>query len=121
MWDLKAYYVRKSLGDKCPVCRSEQDTIEHVLEQNTGDKKFNLNDERGKKWAEIVEIYRNIKEKISIDNIGEEQNIFEEQKKKEDSRRRQKVREDRRRQISEKEKAEELKDSRRDSKDSRRQ
>ena len=52
------------------------------------DKKVNLNDRRGKEWGEIVEIYRKNKKNISIDNIKEEQNILEEQKKREDSRRR---------------------------------
>ena len=52
------------------------------------DKKVNLNDRRGKEWEEIVEIYRKNKKNISIDNIKEEQNILEEQKKREDSRRR---------------------------------
>ena len=27
------------------------------LNTNKGDKKFNLNDERGKEWGEIIEIY----------------------------------------------------------------
>ena len=54
------------------------DTREHVLECNTGDKKFNLNDERGKQWGDIVEIYRKNKKNRSIDNIQEEQDILEE-------------------------------------------
>ena len=78
-----------------------------------------MNDERGEEWGMIIDIYRNNKGNRSINNI-EEQNILEEQKKREGSRR-QKLREDRRRQISEEKKikekhAEELKGSRRDSK-----
>ena len=60
------------------MCQSEEYTSEHVLECNKGDKKFNLNDERGKEWEEIVEIYRKNKKKRSIDNRGEEQNMIEE-------------------------------------------
>ena len=32
---------------------------------NKGDKKFNFNDERGKKWGEIVETYRKSRENRS--------------------------------------------------------
>ena len=115
MLELKANYERKGLGNRCPMCQSEEDTTEHVLECNNGDKKFNLNDERGKECGEIVEIYRKNKKNRSIDKIQKEQNILEEQKKREDSRR-LKLIEDRMTEISEKKKiqekeAEELKDS----------
>ena len=46
------------------------------MECYKGDKKFNLNDERGKEWGQIVEIYRKYKENRSIDNIGGDQNIL---------------------------------------------
>ena len=54
MWELKANYERKGLGNRCLMCQSGKDTTEHVLECNIGDKKFNLNDERGKERGEIV-------------------------------------------------------------------
>ena len=38
------------------------------LNTNKGDKKFNLNDERGKEWGEIIEIYWKNKKNRSIDN-----------------------------------------------------
>ena len=41
-------------------------------------------------------MYRKNKKNRSIDKTGEEQNILEEQKKRENDRRRQKLREDRR-------------------------
>ena len=112
MWEVKANYERKGLGNRFPMCQSEEDTTEHVLEFNKGDKKFKLNEERGKEWGEIVEIYGKNKKSRSIDNIGEERHILEEQKKREDSRRRQMLRGDRyqRRRKCKKE-AEELKDS----------
>ena len=78
MWELKANYRRKGLNNRCLISKSEVDTTEHVLECNTGDKKFNLNDERGKQWGDIVEIYRKNKKNRSIDNIQEEQDILEE-------------------------------------------
>ena len=59
---MKANYGRKGF------CQSEEDTTEHVLECNKEDKKFNLNDERGKEWGEMVEIYRRNKENRSVDN-----------------------------------------------------
>ena len=77
------------------MCQSEEDSAERALECNKGYKKFNLNDERGKEWGEIVQIYRKNKKKRSLDNIQEEQNI------------RQKLREDRMRQISDKKKIQE--------------
>ena len=48
MWELKANYGRKGLDNRCPMCQSEMDTIENVVECNKRDKKFNLNYERGK-------------------------------------------------------------------------
>ena len=116
MWEVEANCGRKDLDNRCPMCQSGEDTTEHVLECNKGDKNFNLNDERGKEWGEIVEIYRKNKKNRSIDNIGEVKNILEEQKKREDNRRRQSLTEDRRRQISKKKKiqekeAEDLRDS----------
>ena len=58
--------------------------LQNVLECKKEDKKFNLNDEKGKEWGQIVEIYRQNKKNRSIDNIVEEQNILEEQKKREE-------------------------------------
>ena len=89
------------------MCQSEEDTTEHALECNKGDKKFNFNDETGKEWAEIVEIYRRNNKNRSIDNIGEEQNLLEEQKNREDSGRRKKLREGRGRYVSERRKIQE--------------
>ena len=84
MWELKANYGSKGLDNRCSACQSEDDTTEHVLECNKGDKKLNLNDERGKEQKEIKEIYRKNNKSRSVDNIQEEQNILEEQKKRED-------------------------------------
>ena len=79
MWELKANYGRNGLDIRCPMSQSEKNTTECVLECNKGDKKFSLNDKRGEEMGEIVEIYRKNKENRSIDNIGEEQNILEEE------------------------------------------
>ena len=77
MWELKANYGRKGLGNRSPMFHQKR--IPRNMSWNKkGDKKFNLNDERGKEWREIVEIYRINKENRSIDNIGEKQNILEE-------------------------------------------
>ena len=32
MWDEKDNYERKGLDNRCPICQSEEDTTEHVLE-----------------------------------------------------------------------------------------
>ena len=41
MWELKANYGRKGLINRCPICQSEDDTIEHVLECNKRNNKCN--------------------------------------------------------------------------------
>ena len=79
-----------------PGSQSEEDTTQQVLECNKGDQKLTLNDERGKEWGEILGIYRKNKKNRPTDNIGEEQSVLEKQKRKEDSRRSQKLREERR-------------------------
>ena len=40
VWELKANCGKKGFDNRCPMCRSEVDTTEHVLEYNKGDKKF---------------------------------------------------------------------------------
>ena len=40
MWELKANYGRKGLENRWPMCQSEEDTTDHVLECNKGDKKL---------------------------------------------------------------------------------
>lgn len=78
MCELKVNYRRKSLGNRCPMCQTK-DTAEHGLECKKGDKKFTLNDERGKGWREIVAIYcKNKKNRSTIDNIWKEQNALQE-------------------------------------------
>ena len=52
MWELKANNAKKGLDNRCPACQSKEDTTEHVLECNKGDKKFNLNDDRERKNGE---------------------------------------------------------------------
>ena len=95
MLEFKANYGGKGFDNRCPMCQSEEDTTEHILKCNKGQKKLNLNDERRKEFVEIIKIYRKNKKNRSIDNIQEEQNMLEEQKKREDSRRRQKLRDNR--------------------------
>ena len=90
-----------------PNVSIRRDTTEHALEYNKGDQKFDFNDERGKEWGEIVKIYRKNNKNRSIDNIGEEQNLLEEQKNREDSGRRKKLREGRGRYVSERRKIQE--------------
>ena len=51
--DLKANYGRKVLDSRCPMCHSEKDTTEYVVEYNKEDKKTIFNDEWRKEWGEI--------------------------------------------------------------------
>ena len=70
MWEVKANYGRKGPDSRCPMCQSEEDTTKHVLKCNKGDKTFNLNKERGKKWGDVVYIYRKNNRNRSIDIEG---------------------------------------------------
>ena len=68
---MKANYEEKGLNKRCPMCQLEEDLQSfHVLEYNKEDKKYNLNDLRGREWVEIVGTYRNSKKSRSINNIG---------------------------------------------------
>ena len=86
---VEASYGRKVLCNRYPMYQSKEETTSHVLE---GDKKFSLNDESGKEWGKVVDIYSKNEENRSIDNISQEQNNTEKWKKREDSRRRQNLR-----------------------------
>ena len=39
MCALKVNYGRKGLRNRCPMCQSEKDTTENVLECNKGDRR----------------------------------------------------------------------------------
>ena len=65
---------------------------------NRGNKKFNLNDERGKEWREIVEIYRKNK-KTQINNARRGKYVREIEEKKRKQKKTKKLREDRMRQL----------------------
>ena len=67
--ELKGNYRRNGLDDWPPFYQSEEDSTEHVLVYNKGEKKFSLKDERGKEWGYAVKTYRTNKENKSIVNI----------------------------------------------------
>ena len=48
MWEFKTNYRIKFLDYRCPMCQSDEDATEHVLECNKRGREFNLNDEREK-------------------------------------------------------------------------
>ena len=65
MWEVGRNYGKVDQESQCPICKSEEDTTEHVLQCNGNGKEFNLKDERGKKWTEIVDIHRKQKTEIN--------------------------------------------------------
>ena len=62
MWEVGRNYGKEEQEGNCPICKKGEDTTEHVLECDGNEKELNLKDERGKKWTDIVEIYRRNKE-----------------------------------------------------------
>ena len=79
IWELKANYGRKvwTINAQCVY---QKRILQNVwMEQRRQEIQFERwNNERGKEWREIVDIYRKNKENRLIDNVGEKQNIIEE-------------------------------------------
>ena len=60
MWNTKWNYKRKK-SDTCPLCRTEEDTTEHIMVSQEGHNTYNLLDENEKDWEKTAEIYKNNK------------------------------------------------------------
>ena len=63
MWDTKCNYKRNESGT-CSICRTEEDTMEHIMVCQEGNNKYNLLDENEKDWENIVATYWNNKENM---------------------------------------------------------
>ena len=70
MCALKVNYGRKGLRNRCPMCQSEKDTTENVLECNKGDRRSLIwRIREGKKEQRFSKF---IERRKKIDNRGEE-------------------------------------------------
>ena len=61
MWNTKCNYKRNEL-DTCPLCKTEEDTTEHIMICQEGNNSYNLLNENEKDRKKIVAIYKNNKE-----------------------------------------------------------
>ena len=62
MWNTKCKYKRNELDKTCPLCKTENDTTEHIMVCQEGNNTYNLLDENEKEWEKVVAIYKNNKE-----------------------------------------------------------
>ena len=62
MWNTKCNYKRNESDTTCPLCKTEEDTTEHIMVWQEGNNTYNLLDENEKDWEKIVAIYKNNKE-----------------------------------------------------------
>ena len=61
IWNTKWNYKRNELDTTYPLCKTEEDTTEHIIICQEGNSTYNLLDENGKDWEKIVAIYKNNK------------------------------------------------------------
>ena len=62
MWNIKCNYKRKESDITCPICRTEEDTKEHIMVCQTENNTYNLLDGNEKEWEKIAAIYNSNKE-----------------------------------------------------------
>ena len=62
MCNTKCNYKRNEIDTTCPLCKTEEDTTEHIMACEEGNNTYNLLDENEKDWEKIVAIYTNNKE-----------------------------------------------------------
>ena len=62
MWNTKCNYKRNESHTTCPLCKTEEDTTEHIMVCQEGNNMYNLLDENEKDWEKIVAIYKSNKE-----------------------------------------------------------
>ena len=62
MCNTKCNYKRNESDTACPLCKTGEDTTEHIMVCQEGNNTYNLLDENEKDWEKIVAIYKNNKE-----------------------------------------------------------
>ena len=61
MLNTKCNYKSNKSDRTYPLCRTEKDTIEHIMVCQEGNNTYNLLGENEKNWKKIVPIYKNNK------------------------------------------------------------
>ena len=51
MWNTKCNYKRNESDTTCPLCKTEEDTTEHIMVCQEGNNLYNLLDENEKDWG----------------------------------------------------------------------
>ena len=65
MRNTKCNYKRNESDTTCPLCRTEEDSTEHILVCLEGNNTYNLLDENEKDWERIVtQIHKENREKL---------------------------------------------------------
>ena len=62
MWNTKFNYKRNESDTTCLLCKTEEDTTEHMMVCHEGNNTYNLLDGNEKDWGKIVAIIKNNKE-----------------------------------------------------------
>ena len=61
LWELKKRYAREEEKIKCPICNEKEDITEPVLKSQTTETVYRIKDNTPNQWAEVVKVYREIK------------------------------------------------------------
>ena len=62
MCNTKCNYKRNESDTACPLCKTGEDTTEHIMVCQEGNNTYNSLDENEKDWDKIVAIHKNNKE-----------------------------------------------------------
>ena len=79
MCNTKCNYKRNESDTACPLCKTEEDTTEHIMVCQEGNNAYNSLDENEKDWDKIVAIHKNNKEnreKLERQKKAEKEKIY---------------------------------------------
>ena len=79
MCNTKCNYKRNESDTACPLCKTEEDTTEHIMVCQEGNNMYNSLDEKEKDWDKIVAIHKNNKEnreKLERQKNAEKEKIY---------------------------------------------
>ena len=69
MWNTKCNYKKSEPDTTCPLCKTEEDTTEHIMVCQEGNNMYNLLDENEKDWEKQLQ-YTTIIKKIGKNQNG---------------------------------------------------
>ena len=79
MCNTKCNYKRNESDTACPLCKTEEDTTEHIMVCQERNNTYNSLDENEKDWDKIVAIHKNNKEnreKLERQKNAEKEKIY---------------------------------------------